>query len=97
MMNNTLSHLRLLAILEGISYLLFGITMPIKYIYEIKGPNYFVGIAHGALFLLYCLYVLIVAYQRKWNFSKTIICLIASLLPFATFVVDARILKKEGK
>lgn len=97
MKNNTLTHLRILAIMEGISYLLFGLTMPLKYVYEIKEPNYFVGIAHGILFLLYCLYVLIVSNQRKWNLKKTFICLIASLLPVATFIVDAKILKKEAK
>lgn len=97
MKNKTLAHLRLLAIMEGISYLLFGITMPIKYIYDIKEPNYFIGMAHGVLFLLYCLYVLIVANQRKWELKKTFVCLIASLLPIATFVVDAKILKKEAK
>lgn len=97
MKNNTLAHLRILAIMEGISYLLFGITMPIKYIYDIKEPNYFIGMAHGVLFLLYCLYVLIVANQRKWELKKTFVCLIASLLPIATFVIDAKILKKEAK
>ena len=38
-----LGRLRLLAHLEGISYLLFAITMPLKYLMDIPEPNYVVG------------------------------------------------------
>jgi len=85
----------MLAILEGISYLTFGITMPLKYIANMHGPNYIVGMIHGVLFVVYCVLVLVVARQRKWNFSKTFAAGIASLLPFGTFVADAKIFKKE--
>ena len=92
---NLLKQLRIFAILEGISYLAFAITMPLKYMYEMIAPNYYVGMAHGVLFILYCLLVVLVAKNRRWNFKKTIICLGASLLPIATFIVDAKILRKE--
>ena len=88
-----IGQLRLLAILEGISYLLFAITMPLKRVYDIPEPNYYVGMIHGALFILYCLWVVIVAMKLKWNFNRTIICLAASLFPFTTFIVDHKILK----
>lgn len=91
-----LKQLRTFAILEGISYLLFAITMPLKYVWEMPQPNYYVGMAHGVLFILYCAFVVVVATDRKWNISKTLICLVASLLPFATFIVDKRILQREG-
>ena len=96
MNKSLLNQLRILAILEGISYLLFAVTMPIKYIYEIKEPNYYVGMAHGVLFVGYCLWVVLVAMNRKWSFGKTIICLAASLFPFCTFIVDSKILKPES-
>ena len=91
-----LKQLRTFAILEGISYLLFALTMPLKYIWEIPQPNYYVGMAHGVLFILYCLFVIIVALDRKWDWKKTGICLAASLLPIATFIVDKKILQKEA-
>lgn len=90
---STLNQLRLFATLEGISYLLFGLTMPLKYLYDIKGPNYFVGMAHGVLFIAYCLWSVIVAKEEKLGLKNTFILLIASLLPFATFIVDAKLLK----
>lgn len=92
---NNLKTFKLLAITEGISYLLFGLTMPLKYIYEIPQPNYFVGMAHGVLFLGYCIYAVLVAQQQKWKFSQTLLVLAASLFPFATFVVDAKIISPE--
>lgn len=88
-----LGQLRWLAILEGISYLLFGITMPIKYIYDIKEPNYFVGMAHGLLFIAYCFYVVLNAKDKQWEFKTTGLLLLASLLPFATFIADFKFLK----
>lgn len=87
--------LRLLAILEGISYISFGLTMPLKYMMEIKGPNYVVGIIHGGLFLAYCLWVALNYFDRKYSIKTAAILLIASLIPFMTFWADWKILKKK--
>jgi integral membrane protein len=91
-----LGQLRLLAILEGISYLLLIPTMVLKYGYEMGLPNMIVGSIHGLLFILYCVWVVYYAIKKKWGLMKTLICLAASLFPFATFVVDQRILKIEA-
>lgn len=90
-----LGQLRILAILEGISYLLLFPTVILKYGYDMGLPNKIVGSIHGLLFILYSVWVLYYARKKKWNLMKTLICLAASLFPFATFVVDHRILKKE--
>ncbi len=94
-MSNNLQILRLWAVLEGISYLLlFGVTMPLKRIYGIPEPNFFVGMAHGVLFIAYCLWVLLVAREEKWTFKIIFLALIASLLPFGTFIADKKLFKK---
>ena len=90
-----LGQLRLLAIMEGISYLLFALTMPLKYVFDIPQPNYFVGIAHGILFIAYVLWVIVVANDRKWDFKTLFLAGIASLIPLGTFVADAKIFRKE--
>ena len=69
-LSTKLQQLRLLAILEGISYLLFALTMPLKYMYEIALPNKVVGMVHGVLFLAFCFWVLIVARELKWKWNK---------------------------
>jgi integral membrane protein len=84
----------LIAILEGISYLLFGITMPLKYKYEILEPNKYVGMTHGILFSVYCLVGLACAIHYKWKFGFSVMVFLASLVPFGTFYLEAKYLKK---
>ncbi len=84
---------RILARIEGISYLTFAVTMPLKYVYEITEPNYFVGMLHGLVFLLYCLWLLVLTLKKKWSWFEGILFFIASLIPFGTFYIDKRYLK----
>lgn len=94
-LKTSLGTLRLLSLLEGISYIAFGITMPLKYKLDILLPNKVMGYAHGFLFLAYCLFVLIVGLNKKWSFKTIFISGFASLIPFMTFWADAKIFKPE--
>lgn len=94
---NVLRQLRILAILEGISYLLLVPTVILKYGFDMGLPNKIVGSIHGVLFILYCVWVIYYAIKKKWNLMKTLVCLAASIIPFATFIVDHRILKVEAE
>ena len=85
---------RITSILEGISYLaLFAVTMPLKYLANIPQPNKYVGYAHGVLFIAYIILAALFWFQKKWSIKRGFILVIASLLPFATFYVDAKYLK----
>ncbi len=90
-----LGQLRILAITEGISYLLLIPTIILKYGFEMGLPNKIVGSIHGILFILYSIWVVYYAVNKKWSVIKTLICLAASLFPFATFIVDQKILRTE--
>ncbi|NRB63152.1 MAG: DUF3817 domain-containing protein [Saprospiraceae bacterium] len=90
-----LQTLRVTAILEGISYLLFAVTVPLKYIYNITEPNFIVGTAHGFLFILYVLAVGWCALRFRWSFRNTFLSGLASLVPFGTFIMDQRFFRKE--
>ena len=96
-LDSTLGQLRILAILEGISYLLLIPTVILKYGFEMGLPNKIVGSIHGLLFVLYSLWVIYYAMKVRWSLMKTFICLTASFFPFATFVVDQKILKTESE
>ena len=89
-----IGQLRILAVAEGISYLLLALTIPLKYMYDMPMPNKIVGMAHGILFIAYCVWVIVVANDKKWNYKTTFLAGLASLLPFGTFVADAKIFKK---
>jgi integral membrane protein len=88
-----LGKLRIIAFMEGCSYLLFAITMPLKYMYGIKGPNKVIGMAHGLLFVLYILLVIMVALKHKWPIIKTFWAFLASIIPFGTFYADKKLFK----
>lgn len=96
-LKTALGRLRLFAILEGISYLLFAITMPLKYGLEIPEPNFYVGMTHGWLFIIYIILCLQISYIQKWSAQTTALALIASLVPFGTFYADAKLFKPASK
>ena len=80
--------LRIVAFLEGCSYLLLGFTMILKYKFGMPQPNYVVGLAHGILFVLYIVLVLQVSFLKRWNLVKIFGAFLASLVPFGTFYAD---------
>ena len=96
-LKSPLGRLRILAILEGISYLLLAVTMPLKYMLDIPEPNFVVGMAHGWLFIAYIIISLQNAYIHQWRIKTSFLVLAASLVPFGTFVVDAKILKPSQR
>lgn len=86
-----LKTLRVLAILEGISYISFAITMPLKYNYDMLLPNKIVGYIHGALFIAYLIWLVLAVKEQKWGFKHLFLGGIASIIPFGTFVADKKL------
>ncbi|MFT7343524.1 MAG: integral membrane protein [Lentimonas sp.] len=82
-------------IAEGVSLLSFAITMPLKYIWEIGLPNKIVGIAHGIIFILFIFLLGAVALERKWKVLPIFWLGFSSIIPFASFIADKKIIKKE--
>ena len=93
-MKDALPLFRFIAFLEGCSFLLLGITMPLKYKLNYPTPNYIVGMAHGVLFITYVGLLLLVMQQRKWSWSKGALGFLASLVPFGTFIADKKLFTK---
>lgn len=90
---NNLRWLRIFALIEGFSYLLLGVTMPLKYQLDMGMPNKIVGMLHGVFFIGYCLLVFIVNRNVKWSLATNFWAYLASLVPFGTFIADAKIFK----
>lgn len=95
LLKTAIGRFRIIAFLEGCSYLLLGFTMILKYKYLMPGPNYAVGMAHGLLFITYVVLLLQVFIIYKWSFMKAVAAFIASLVPFGTFYADKRIFRKQ--
>jgi integral membrane protein len=88
LLKTALGRLRVVAFIEGCSYLLLGFTMILKYKFFMPQPNYIVGLAHGMLFVLYIILLLQVSFIHRWNLLKIFLAFIASLVPFGTFYAD---------
>jgi integral membrane protein len=91
-----LGRLRIVAFMEGCSYLLLGFTMILKYKFSMPLPNYIVGSAHGFLFVLYIILLLQVAFLHRWNLLKMFLAFVASLVPFGTFYADKVLFRKSS-
>lgn len=90
----TIKILRIIALLEGLSFLiLMGIAMPLKYYADSPKAVEIVGMAHGILFILYCLNVIFAHFKFDWAYKKTGLALLASVLPFGTFVADVKLFR----
>ena len=87
--------LRLLALLEGVSFIvLLGIAMPLKYYYDKPNAVKLVGMAHGILFILYVINLLVVHLKLKWSYGRTAVAFVAALIPFGTFYADKKWFRK---
>lgn len=97
MLSTPIGRLRLVGILEGISFLvLLGIAMPLKYLAGQPEAVKVVGWAHGALFVLYVGAVLQAALAHGWGVGRLLAFLVASVLPFGPFVADRKLLRDEA-
>jgi len=86
---------RLTAFLEGVSYIfLLFVAVPIKYLLNEALYVKILGMPHGILFILYVLLSIIAKIKYNWNFRKFLFISIASLVPFGTFYIDKKYLKK---
>lgn len=80
--------------IEGISFLLLlAIAMPLKYAFDIPVAVTIVGGAHGFLFVLYIIAIMIAAYLNRWSFKMILAAFVASIIPFGPFIIDRRIRK----
>lgn len=96
MLRTPIGRLRVIAFVEGVSYLLLlGVAMPLKYFAGMPAPVKMVGWAHGVLFVLYLLAVAETSVRRRWALGQIAWALAAAFVPFGTFVLDARLRREE--
>ena len=86
--------IRVIAWMEGVSFLLFGVSMPLKYGFDIPEPNYVIGMVHGILFVIYNLLILKHSKLKNWSIREIIFLCFLSLVPFGTFYGDHKYFKR---
>ena len=92
MLSTTVGRLRLVGLLEGLSFLvLLGIAMPLKYLANMPQAVRVAGLAHGVLFIAFVMLVLEAIGSLRWTLKEVLWALLASLLPFGTLVLDRKL------
>lgn len=89
---------KIVAILEGISYLaLFGNMLIIKNMNLdlYKSLLFPIGMAHGVLFIGYIILAIMLKIEENWDWKKFFIIAIASVIPFGTFYIEKKYLSTK--
>ena len=97
MLSSSIGRLRLVGLIEGVSYLLLlGVAMPLKYLADEPMAVRVVGMAHGVLFVAFCFALLHALVEHRWSLLRGAAYFTSSLLPFGTFVMDAHIRREQA-
>jgi integral membrane protein len=84
------------ALAEGVSFLtLLFVAMPMKYFMGMPEVVRVVGSIHGVLFLLYVGLLATLHGRQRWPVMFSLYALVASVIPFGTFVLDKHLREKE--
>lgn len=98
MLKTPIGRLRVISIIEGLSYLvLLGIAMPLKYLAHRPEVVSVVGAMHGWLTILFCVALIHVTIVRRWSIVHVVGPLVASVIPFGAFVLDAWLRRSEPR
>jgi len=97
MSNDTFSRFRVISFIEGISYLiLVFIAMPLKYFAGIPLAVKIVGMAHGVLFILFVLALIMAMNKYKWRVIGFQL-FVYSLIPFGFILIEKIIMKSPPR
>jgi len=89
MLKTPLGRLRLVGIVEGLSFLvLLGIAMPLKYFADMPLAVTWAGSVHGFLFVVYIIAIAYTLAVRQLSMGKALLAVIAAFVPFGPFILD---------
>jgi integral membrane protein len=92
---NQIRTFRMTALAEGGSFLiLLCIAMPMKYFMGMPEVVRVTGSIHGILFLLYVGLLAMLHVRQRWSVTFSLYALVASVIPFGTFVLDKHLREK---
>ncbi len=98
MLSTHIGRMRLISLVEGVSFLvLLGVAMPLKYFAGVPEVVTVVGAAHGVLFVVYALAAAILTLALRWSPLWFVGAMAASVVPFGTFYLDARLKRVQQR
>lgn len=98
MLSTPIGRLRVIGLMEGVSFLLLlFVAMPLKYMADYDKAVSVAGMAHGVLFILFVFAVIQVMIVHRKSIVWGIGAFVSSIIPFGTFVLDAKLKKEQNK
>jgi len=95
MKSSALKQFRIVALVEGVSFLLLlFVGVPLKHKFGIPIVSRVFGTIHGGLTLFYLITLMRTASECGWPLKRWTLALLASVIPFGAFVFDASV-KRE--
>ena len=83
---------RIISLIEGVSLLtLLFVAVPLRVYAGLHEPVWYVGWAHGLLFLTYGAFALVISHQREWSILRWLVTFLLGAVPFGFLVVDAQL------
>lgn len=88
---------RTVATAEAVTWALLLVGMFLKYVTQTTelGVRVF-GMLHGTVFVAYCLTTVVVAVDRRWSASRTLLGLVSAVPPFMTVWFDRYAARRGG-
>ena len=87
---------RVMAYVVGVMLLLLvGVGVPLRHLAHTPGPESIIAPLHGALFVVYLLTVLQLAFARRWPLLRTVLVMLGGVVPFLSFVTERRVMREE--
>lgn len=88
LLKTPLGQFRLIALLEGISFILLLLAMPAKYLFHYPIFVFVLGRVHGFLVIIYLVWLFILFLEKRFSFAESFVAVLVSLIPFGTFYAD---------
>jgi len=89
---------RVMAILTGIGLLLLVlVAMPLRYLGDRPWFSMTYSPVHGAIYMVYVVVVVWVTSRRGWSPAKGLLVIVAGAVPFASFVVERKVVAAERR
>ncbi len=86
-----------MGMVEGASFLLLlGVAMPLKYLADMPMAVRIAGMAHGVLFLLFCVLLIQAWTAVEWPLKRVLMVFFAALVPFGPFLIDRRLREEDA-
>ncbi len=97
LMSTAVGRLRAVSALEGLSYaLLVFVAMPLKYGFDLPQMVKLMGRAHGVLFVVFSIALLLAWRERRWTATRPILLMALSMVPLGAIQIE-RMLKSPSE